>query len=88
MAAKCPVRSVEMSMKKVKNAKGKTERRHVVTARFHPKKSAGGKGAKAAFSPDSYQSPEVTEHDTPESAMKQAKGYQDDMEPEENGGMY
>lgn len=88
MASKCAVRRVEVAQKQVKNAKGKMKTRHVVTAHFHPKKSSSGKGAKAAFSGDNYQAPETTEHDTPDSAMKQVQGYQDDMEPSDGNGMY
>jgi hypothetical protein len=87
MAAKCAVRRVEVTQKQVKNAKGKMQTRHVVTAHFHPKKSTGGKGAKAAFMSDNYQKPQVTEHDTPESAQKDVNGLMNDMEPDDSGGM-
>lgn len=85
--AKQKVRSVEMRMKKVKDAKGKMQKRHVVTAHFHSKKPQAGKGMKGAFT-DSYCPPESTEHETPDSAMSAMQGYQKHMEPGDDGSPY
>jgi hypothetical protein len=86
--AKPKVRRVEMSMKKVKDAKGKMQKRHVVTAHFHPQKAKAGKGMEGAFPSSSYQSPESTEHETAQSAADAAQAYTDRMEPSEDGSPY
>lgn len=88
MAAKSKVRRVEMSMKSVKDAKGKMQKRHVVTAHFHPNKSKAGKGMAGAFPSDSYVKPEMTEHETPDSACDAMQGYQKNMEPSDDGSPY
>lgn len=88
MAAKPKVRRVEMSMKSVKDAKGKMQKRHVVTAHFHPNKAKGGKGMAGAFPSDNYVKPETTEHETAQSAADTAQDYTDRMEPSEDGSPY
>jgi hypothetical protein len=88
MAKKPAVRKIVIGQKEVKDAKGKTQVRHTVTAHFHRKPSSGGKGAKAAFSMPSYQDPETTEHETADGALQGAKGLMNNMEPDGSGAMY
>lgn len=88
MAKKCAVRSVEMRMKNVKDSDGKTQKRHVVTAHFHPKKAQGGKGMKGAFPDSTYMPPETTEHEDPSTAKGAMNSYADKMEPADDDSPY